>query len=244
MLEFLDTRYIVHHMTRQTFIICLLTLLPLGIQGNDDQPLGSIRDAARDFVLSQAQPARGRIQVNIGALDQRLHMPNCHKTLQGFLPPGSRLEGNTTIGIQCLDDKPWKIYVPARIALIDRVLVARHPLSRGSRIQDDDLTYGEFDLTSLNGGYFIDKQRLTGKVLKQPIMAGAVIRPRIVDNPKLVQRGQGVTILAVSGGFEIRMKGKALMDGGVGQLIKVKNVKSRRIVEGEVIAPGLIKVRL
>ncbi|MFQ5487188.1 MAG: flagellar basal body P-ring formation chaperone FlgA [Gammaproteobacteria bacterium] len=231
-------------MTGRNLIICLLALLPLGAQGKDYQALDSIRQAARSFVLSQAQPAQGRVQVTIGALDRRLHLPHCGQALDAFLPPGGRLQGNTTIGVRCTNGKPWKLYVPARIAVIDRVLIARHHLPKGSRIQDDDLEYSEFDLATLNSGYFTDKRRLMGKVLKQSILAGRVIKPRIIDKPKLVQRGQGVTILAVSGGFEIRMKGKALMDGSAGELIKVKNVKSRRIVEGEVVAPGLIKVRL
>jgi len=231
-------------MTRQKLIICLLALLPLSVQGKDYQALDSIREAVRSFVLSQVQPARGRIQVTIGTLDQRLHLPRCGQALHTFLPPGGRLQGNTTIGVSCSDGKPWKLYVPARIELIDRVLIASHHLPRGSRIQSTDLDYGEFDLATLNRGYFTDQQRLIGKVLRQAVMAGRVINPQIISNPKLIQRGEGVTILAVSGGLEIRMKGKALMDGSAGELIKVKNIKSRRIVEGEVVAPGLIKVRL
>ncbi len=230
--------------TGKQWIIGLIALLPWAAQGGAYQGLDEIRAAARDFVLSQAQTAEGRLEVEIGALDRRLHLPRCDQALEAFMPPGGRLRGNTTIGVRCAAGKPWKLYVPAKIRLLGRVLVARNHLPRGSRIQADDLRYAEFDLARLNGAYYTDSGKLTGKVLKQSITAGRIIQPRMIDEPKLVQRGEGVTILAVSGGFEIRMKGKALMDGSAGQLIKVKNVKSRRIVEGEVVAPGLVRVRL
>lgn len=231
-------------MDRPRLLIGFILLLPLSAQGNPYQSLAEIRQTAETFVLSQSHAVRGRIQVTSGELDRRLRLPACQQPLQAFLPPGGRLQGNTAIGISCPDAKPWKLYVPVRIRIIDRVLVARHHLPRGTRIRADDLVHEERDLAVLNAGYFTAKERLTGKILNQTVAAGKVISPYIIKNPKLVRRGQGVTILAISGSFEIRMKGEALMDGAAGEYIRVKNVKSRRIVEGEVIAAGLIKVPL
>ncbi len=226
-------------------LIGLLALLPVAAQGSAYQSLASIRQAAENFVLSHAHASGdGSIEVAIGELDRRLRLPLCGQPLQAFLPPGGRLQGNTTIGVSCPDARPWKLYVPTRIRHIDRVIVARYHLPRGTRIQAGDLAYEERDLAVLNRGYFTEQERLVGKVLNQPVAAGKVISPYIIKNPRLVKRGQGVTILAVSGSFEIRMKGKALMDGSAGDYIKVRNIKSQRIVEGEVIGAGLIKVPL
>jgi flagella basal body P-ring formation protein FlgA len=40
------------------------------------------------------------------------------------------------------------------------------------------------------------------------------------------------------------MSGKALADGVAGQRVQVRNLSSRRVVEGTVVAPGLIRVSL
>ncbi len=230
-------------MTARRTIFCLLALLPLGAQGSDYQSLASIRAAAEQFALAQGQ-GQGHVEVTIGALDRRLHLPRCSLPLRAFLPPGSRLQGNTAIGVSCPDARPWKIYVPTRIRLMQRVLVAKRPLIRGERLQAEDLDYAEQDITRLRSGYFTDARNLVGKVLSQAVMPGRVISPRIIDNPRLVRRGQDVTILAGSDGFEIRMKGKAMMDGKAGDVIRVKNSKSKRIVEGQVVAASTVKVPL
>ena len=228
----------------------LLGLLasPAAVLARDFQPLQDIRQAVQAFVESQPPPAGGTLQVTVGRLDPRLRLPHCREPLQAFLPPGGRLRGGTTVGVRCpesgADAKPWTVYVPARIGVRGRVLVTRHPLPRGSRITASDLEYREFDLTTLRRGYFTDQERLVGKILRQALPAGKVVSPEILDRPKLVRRGQEVTILATSGGFEVRMKGQAMMDGASGEIIKVRNLSSRRIVEGEIIAAGTIKVPL
>ncbi|HHH36415.1 MAG TPA: flagellar basal body P-ring formation protein FlgA [Gammaproteobacteria bacterium] len=224
-------------------VFCLLAALSGGALAGDYQPLDEIRRAAEHFVLAQAT-GKGRLEVTVGRLDRRLHLPRCSRPLQAFLPQGSPLAGNTTIGIACPAGKAWKVFVPARIKRIQRVLVASRPLIRGSRLQPGDLEYAERDIAGLQAGYFTNDRELAGKILKQAVMAGKVIAPTMLDAPRLVRRGQDVTIMAVSEGFEIRMKGKAMMDGRAGETIKVENLKSRRIVEGEVVAASVVKVPL
>ena len=56
--------------------------------------------------------------------------------------------------------------------------------------------------------------------------------------------GQPVTIIAGDGIFEIRAKGLALENGVIGEMIRVKNVDSRKILSGTVAAPGVVEVAL
>ena len=52
-----------------------------------------------------------------------------------------------------------------------------------------------------------------------------------------------MTILSEAGGIQVRMNGEALADGTQGKVVRVRNASSKRIVEGEVIAKGMVKVR-
>ena len=61
---------------------------------------------------------------------------------------------------------------------------------------------------------------------------------------QLVKRGDIVTILAEIKGLTVRVNGNALTDGHRGDEIRVKNQRSKRILQAEVIGPGTVRVRL
>ncbi len=225
-----------------SFAAGLLLLATAPVAAQEIQSLEAIRAAVEHYLAASNPPAQGRQEIVVGKLDPRLRLAACHRALSVFPPPGSHLRGNTTIGVSCENNKPWKLYVPVSIRVYKPVLAANRFLPRGAVIQAGDLQIIESDITTLGRGYFSEDDQVVGKVVKQPLMTGKVVEPYHIGNPKIVRRGESVTILASSDGFEIRMKGKAMMDGTSGELIKVKNEKSKRIVEGKVIASGIVKV--
>jgi flagella basal body P-ring formation protein FlgA len=51
-----------------------------------------------------------------------------------------------------------------------------------------------------------------------------------------------VTLVGRNGSFEVRAQGKALADAGAGERVRVENLSSRRVVEGQVRADGSVLV--
>jgi flagella basal body P-ring formation protein FlgA len=90
--------------------------------------------------------------------------------------------------------------------------------------------------------YFNDPALVLGMYAKRPIPEGKALSIHMLQAPHLVRRGQEVILLAKTAGLEVRMKGKALADGAKGDLIQVRNTKSRRIVEGVVTNQGVVRV--
>lgn len=85
---------------------------------------------------------------------------------------------------------------------------------------------------------------MVGQQLKYPVSMGSVIKPNSLQSQKIVHRGELITLVAMAGQMEVRMSGTALDDATLGERIKVKNTTSKRIVEGVVDAPGIVKVSL
>jgi flagella basal body P-ring formation protein FlgA len=152
--------------------------------------------------------------------------------------------GNTTVGVRCPDTDGWSIYVSARIDVFGPVLVARQPLARGAVIQETDLDLVERNLASLPYGYYQNSQPVAGMVTKRTIAAAVVITPNMVQAPRLIQRGQRVTVIAETGALKIRTVGKALSDGKSGDLVQVQAEGSKRVVDGIVVSQGVVKVTL
>lgn len=205
---------------------------------------GHILAAARAFLEEQLAAQDARTEIRLGGLDARLRLAACDRPLQGFLPPGGKLSGNTSVGVECSGTQPWKLYVQAYVGVFRTVAVASGYLGAGTVLGAENVRMEERDVTASGYGYLTDSEQLQGMIVKQPLQDGRVIPPQAVARAKLIRRGESVVILSRSGGIEVRMEGSALMDGTEGDRIKVRNSKSRRVIEGRVEAPGLVMVSM
>lgn len=209
------------------------------------QPLPSIRQAATNFATSSAQASlRGAARVKAGRLDPRLRLAPCGAPLEAFRPRGNKLLGNVTIGVRCAGPKLWTVYVPVRVSMPSPVLVATQHVARGESLRASHVRFEERDLATLLSGYLQSDEGVIGKRLKRPVSVGTVITPRMLAAPKLVRRGNRVTILVRGPGVEIRATGKALRDGARGDVVPVRNLSTKRLVEGTVDSAGVVMVQM
>lgn len=202
----------------------------------------SISKVAKHFVLKELKGST-QLKVDIKQLDRRLKLTQCTKPLNAFWPPGARKAGHSSIGVRCEGNKPWKIFVQANIAILEKVAVLSRPVVRGDVLSREMLRFESKDISRLGNRYVKDAEPLLGYRFKSPAGQGKLLAPRMLETPRMVRRGQTVTLLAEAGGIQVRMSGKALADGAMGKLIRVRNLGSKRIIEGEVIAKGTVKVR-
>lgn len=205
----------------------------------------SIRDSARSFLLEQAQAGNsGNVSVTIGQLDRRLKLQQCNGPLETFLPDGARLRGNTTVGVRCPVADGWRIFVTGKVSVLADVLVLRTSARRGDSLNAGDVELVERDISSLSRGYLEDPAELEGKILKRAVSNGMVLTPGLLEAPRVVRRGDRVTLVARQGSLAVRMQGEAVMDGRPGERIRVRALNSEKIVEGTVMDAGVIKVTL
>ncbi len=208
------------------------------------QPLESVEQAAVVFLEQQHAGATPPPSVSVGRVDPRLRLDMCGTALEAFTPPGQKVVGTTTVGVRCAAPSPWTVYVQAKVALMQPVLVLRRPLPRGTVLAAADVDAIEKDTTRLTMGYLTDLKDIEGMVLRRSSSAGAVLHPGLIQHPTSIRRGERVTILGQIGGIEVRMEGQALGDGAKGDVIQVRNLSSGRAIEGVVVGPGVVQVRL
>lgn len=212
------------------------------------QPLDSIVETAREFVMQggagRVVPAASAHNIDVGPLDGRLHLARCDTELTAFAPLGARSVGNTTVGVRCNGARPWSLYVPVTIRVFGDAVVAVRPLAVGMVLTAQDVRVTQVELGNAYASALTDPQRAVGKVLRRPLLTDAVVTVDSLDEPRLVRRDEQVTLLAEGAGIEVRMTGQALADGTSGELIQVRNLVSKRVVEGIVVSAGLVRVRM
>ncbi len=209
------------------------------------QDHADIYDAAHQFMLEHIHSLYSQVpEITTGSLDSRLKLRQCDLPLEAFLPKGGRDLGKVTVGVRCNDAKPWSLYVPLTVSLYKEVLVAAHPLERGKLLSNDDVKVVRKDLSELSRGYIQDKQLLLGMQVKQHTPAGKALTPAMMKKPRVINKGQRVTMVVKAVGMEVRMAGKALVHGAIGDRVRVHNLTSKQTLEGTVTGPGEVRIEL
>ncbi len=206
--------------------------------------LDDIREQVEAFVLASGDPNASDVKVEVGSLDARLRLPQCQAPLTTFLPPGRALRANATVGVSCEGQRPWKVYVPVRVRTFVAVAVLANPVPRGEVVEPSDLRLEVRDVAGLRSGYYTRIEEAAGMVARRTLNRDAALSANMLTRPRLVKRGQRVTLVAGNAAVQVRTEGLALRDGVRGQVIGVRNVRSNRVIEGIVVSPGVVEVPL
>lgn len=220
----------------------LLSTAPVGANQAEIQSLSSIRAAAESFVLEQLGSSADGVEASAGHLDARLRLARCDQALETFNAAGNRLNGNASIGVRCDGSRPWRIYVPVKVTREVEVAVLARSLPRGASLDASSIRMQRMDTHTLAFGYYENADLVTGQTLRRAAAAGTVISPALVDIPPTIRKGEQVTLVAQRQGIAIRAPGRAMVDAQIGDLIRVRNLSSERVVEGKVQGPGEVVV--
>lgn len=212
--------------------------------GQAIQPLDSIIAAASRRLHAEAEAnwhgdEAVTVEISVGRLDGRLRLPACTLPLETELPPGVRPLGAVAVGVRCTAPG-WSLFVPARISVSRPVVVLAASRPRGAMLSAADLALEPRDLSTLPGGYLTDVDELVGMTLRRPVQARTVLLPGHAAAPELVRRGERVTLRASGSAIAVQVEGEALAGGALGERVRVRNLATRRVVEGTVGGEGLV----
>lgn len=154
--------------------------------------------------------------------------------------------GSKTLSVMLnVDGVPQqKIKMHGILNLYDDVVVTNHRLRRNTIISEDDLTLARRKVTGFAHQLIPSISAAVGMKISKSLGGGAVLLSRYVQKQPLVLRGDMVTILVTSGRLKITAQGEAKTKGAEGDMVKVKNITSRRIISARVIDRGLVEVEL
>lgn len=225
-------------------LLFMLALVTGQLSAGESQSHDSIMHAARQHILDQTSNYPSPPEITVGRLDNRLRLTKCDLPLETFSPQGKQRMGKITVGVRCEGATPWSLFVPINVKVMAEVVVAKNSLPRGAIIGVNDITLKQRDLSRLHRGFLEQPELVVGKILRQRLQKNQVITPSQLDTPDAIKRNSRVTITASNKLLQIRMTGKALQSGGMGELIRVRNESSNRELDARVIAPGIVEVAM
>lgn len=157
---------------------------------------------------------------------------------------GNKDRGNIQVFVRIfINDKQYlKIPVFFNVRVYENVVASSRKIGRGEILAEDDLVIEKLETTKLSASTFSSVDDLIGKRITRLIQPYTPITQELIDNPPLIKRGECIRLLLQSGNLMVVAKGVAKEDGHLGKIIKVKNVDSKKEIQGMVEDSSTVKV--
>lgn len=136
-----------------------------------------------------------------------------------------------------------RVKLSGDLALYGEVVCTVSPIPRHSIITADQLKLVRRDLTMLGPGLIPELAAAIGKELKTTLQPGALLYDNLLKEPEMVKRNALVSILAASDSLTITVPGRVLTAGAKGELVKVKNLMSRREIFAKIIGTETVQAQ-
>ncbi len=115
-----------------------------------------------------------------------------------------------------------EVYVPART------------LSTGEMIAEADLQILSVPARDLSSNAVVDLKSLVGMEVKRTLKEGTIIRKNAIAAPILVYKKELVTLTVETNQMRLTAQGQAMDDGAMGDVIRVMNLTSKKVISAVV----------
>lgn len=187
-----------------------------------------------DIEISKFSATPDAIELPPGTLDFRIISGGQSKPL-----------GQQTLVADILVDGVAKsrVKLSGDLALYGDVVCTTSTLSRHSIVTADDLKRVRRNLTRLGPDLITAEASAIGKEVKTTLQPGSILYGNALKEPEIVKRGDVVSILAANDFINITVPGRAQNAGAKGDLIKVKNLMSRKEIFVKILGPGTVQAQ-
>ncbi|PAK12789.1 flagella basal body P-ring formation protein FlgA [Burkholderia ubonensis] len=201
----------------------------------------TIRRTALAFLQQQIAGLPGKPAASVASAFPR-GLAAC-TTLEPFLPTGARLWGRTTVGVRCAGERPWTVYLQAKVTVQATYYAAARQIAPGEVLSAADLVARDGDLTLLPLAVITDPSQAVGSTALARVAAGLPLRQDMLKSAASVSAGQTVRVVAAGPGFTISAEGSALANAAPGQSVRVR-MAAGQIVTAIVKDAGTVEIPL
>lgn len=168
-------------------------------------------------------------------------LPRCSETLQvqatGDAPSAMERQ---QLQIRCPDIPDWSLSATGQAHIFLPAVHAEGIIDRGQTLTANDLKLQRINIAKARRGYYNRLEDVIGQAAKRRIRAGQTITPALLEQAMAVKRGEPVKIVASDEGIEASASGEALSDGQPGEVIRVRNVRSGKVIDAKVLEEGVV----
>jgi len=205
-----------------------------------DQTIYAIRSAIWNAIPYQ----RDQADIRFIRTPSPIQAPQGELEIKPVLSQSFNPSGRNIIAVEySVDGHEYKtVNYDIEIAAKAKVFAAAGNLPAGHVISSDDLAVEMVPSNRINGTTITDPKMLVGLRLRHAVSKGTLFSASALDSPQAVKKGDVVTIIAENGPIQIKTFGVVLQAGGLGNVIKVRNVDSGREILARILDPSTVVI--
>lgn len=208
-------------------------------------PSTHIEDTLRG-ALAEQPGINGKFTMNVnGGIDNMVLPEGMAQTVEiaaiNFDPSRDMFEASL---VAPSAEKPLKrMSVTGQIERIVSVPVLKNALRNGDIINAHDIDWVDIPARNVQRDMLLEEKDVVGMTPRRIAMAGKPMIASDLEQPKLVERGDTVTITFMDGALLLSTKGTAMQTGAKGDVIRVTNINSNKTLDAQVTGDREVIVR-
>jgi len=204
----------------------------------------AIQSAVKKHVEDNAPWPKDRVRVEFFGPMPEVSLPEGPATVQVRSRAGEDYVGRTSFTVRFSkgDTVVREEAVRVRIEVLTDVVVSTRGIMRDAVIGPEDVTVTSKWMDTVPAGILADAAQAVGKKAVMRLNAGAEIKSQMLRSAPVVKKGEVVRIVLESGPMVISAVGLCQEDGGKGDLVRVQNVSSKKIIFARVMGTSLVRV--
>lgn len=132
--------------------------------------------------------------------------------------------------------------IMVKVSYRKKVVALAQNMRAGEIIQSQDLIYVTVPHREVNRSSILTTIEAIGSRLRKNVHAKIGLNTQWLISKVLVKYGDKVKITFKRNGISLSAEGQALGQGKRGDMIKVKNIRSRKILTGRIVAPNQVEM--
>ncbi|MBT5305168.1 MAG: flagellar basal body P-ring formation protein FlgA [Candidatus Scalindua sp.] len=205
-----------------------------------------IAQKAKEYLLSALPDADRETTVELVRMPGDKWIPRSMDDIDFdiSLPDISKDRGNIDVIVSATSDgkRFFKIPVSFKVRVYEYVAIAKRRIGRNQQLTKRNLSMARRETTKIRGFAFFGIEDLVGMVTTTSIQPNTILTENEVEMPPTIKQGSIVKLLIQTSGFRIVTKGMAQQTGYTGEVIKVKNMDSKKLLFGEIIDSDSIRI--
>jgi flagella basal body P-ring formation protein FlgA len=154
--------------------------------------------------------------------------------------PAARL--GRPIRFTLVPERGRRVLAIATLRVVAEHVVARHDLTRGSTVEADDVEVVRAELQDTPLRRLPTGDQVVGSRVLRPVPAKGVVLPGAVVVRRAIEPGDQIIGVALVGDIRVSAELRATDGGEAGDVIRVVNTDTQRILRGRIVGEGLVEV--
>ncbi len=189
------------------------------------------------FVLRQLKESPENVVVKMTGPNKKILLPagDIKTTLRPTF--SGKYEGTVLLTAELEINGHLGKVLPLRvnIEIYHPVVATTKRIEKGEKFTDDNTALVRTSASKITSGSFHQLNYVLGRTASMPLIPGTIVRVDAIYDPPVISHGQIVHAIVRKGNIELTVDTRAIEDGKAGEVIRVENTASHKVLRGRIL---------